>query len=482
MSRRAWAKKSEKRSNSRPQQVKQLEILHVALNCTSQWAHIPEDIFVEMLPYLSMEDLLRLSAVCKWFYLCVHEITRRKNYTHRYHENITFPKQLWCAQKNIQNFMRWVLPAWPCIMFHIDVGESWSMDDKHLSKYAIPNLWVKTDIHHRHGREIIKSQAIHSLTIETMNRKCCILKDVSQTLRELHLKYVMLTNLNYPWNGLIKVNLDCCHGSDHIPSELAVHTLRVERCDELSKVDNLCNVYDLSLLYCVSVTDVSALNRVHTLDLTWCTSVTDVSALGYVYALKLNNCKFVTDVSALGNVHTLDLTWCKWILDVSMLKGVHTLNLSHCRRITDVSALGDLHSLDLTWCWRVTDVSALGRVHSLTLIGCHQVSDVHALGHVHSLDLRRTAVKDVSALSNTSRLCIACTGVTDVSMLGFGVKIIISPCMATPHSFHPKIIHQDGQNICIIARGIYLDRYLQCSVCFPFDEYDFDSDPYDSES
>ena len=580
------SKKHQKKRLNSAQQVEQC-VASSIVPCVmpshaSQLIHLPEEIFAKIIAYLPLESMVVLTQVSRWCYFCVHNTMGCKSNTHHFRVEKTVPN-LGNIHRSIQNFMRCALPAWPCVLFCINVEEESAAFVEHsLSKYTTPNLWVLTSYRIPYCPKIVECPALHGISLNSDEH--IDWKKASPTIRVLELYYSTRTCLyDYPPNKLTTVDLFNFDGNE-IPSNLAsVPIFYAKSCKRLSNVKNLNGVKRLSLRGCTSVIDVSALNRVHTLDLagctsvvdvsmlgdvhtldlngctsvtdvsklgnvhslnlTWCTRVldvsglgnvhdlnlrgcsqafdvsalgrvhtlnlssceqvtgvselggvhtlslaecrtnlTDVSALGNVHSLDLSGCTSVADVSALGNVHTLNLAWCTSVVDVSELGGVHTLNLSHCNQIVDVSALGNVHSLNLTWCVKVKNVNALGNVYSLTLIGCHQVSDVHALGRVHSLDVRLTAVKDVSALRNTSLLCIACTGVTDVSMVGFGIKIIISKCMATHRTSHPGVIYQDGQNICIIAEDdVSADRYLHCSVCYPFDEYDLDFYPYDDE-
>ena len=575
-----------------------------------QWAHLPENIFKKILPHLSLEDLVALSSVSRWFRFCVKKILKCDSYTHRFRVEKTFTEQ-WSEDEHIQNFMRQALPAWPCVMFHIDIEES-SPTFVHyaLSEYLIPNLWIDISFHSNlYCQEIVQCPAIHSLTLHNIKGDFDLSK-VSSTLRVLEISDSTLTSLlDCSKSGLTKVDLSYCNGA-YIPPKLAVDTLHVKSCHDLCDLKNLGDVrvlflYDcpsvinvsalsrvhmLTLSKCYRVTDVSTLGSVHTLNLSWCRvtdvsglarvhdlnltnceQVVDVSGLSCVHTLNLSGCRSVTDVNALGNVHTLklaggwrftdvsalssvhtlnlsghyyladvsilssvhnlDLSGCRQVEDVSALGSVHTLNLAECKSVTDVSALGNVHTLDLSYmkltdvsalghvhtlnlseCCLLKDVSALSSVHNLNLSGCHQVedvsalgnvhtlnlfcwysrvtdvsalgnvynlniggcpvTDVSALGNVHTLDIRHTLVEDVSALSHVRWLCIMCTGVINVCALGFGIKIVISPCMKTHCFSDPGVIYQRGQNIYVNEGDTYKDTDTLCGVCFPKRDYD----------
>ena len=437
----------------------------------SRWAHLPEDIFGEILPYLDLKDLVALSTVSKWCYLCVKEILKRTSYARRFRVEKTDSK-LGDVHGRIQNFMRWALPAWPCVLFYIHIRENSAVFVHYsLSEYETQNLWVSTSSHgNLYGREIVQCPANYGLTL------CNIfgefdLRMLSPRLRVLEISHSTLTFLRCPRGRLTEVCLSYCR-DDCIPPELAVDTLRVKRCYGLRNIENLGGVRVLSLHDCLSVNDVSALSNVHTLDLTGCTSVTDVSALGRVHSLNLLGCHRVTDVSALSRVHTLDLSrctsvtnvhmlnrvhtlylsWCHQVTDVSGLSCVHTLNLSNCNQLVDVSGLGHVHNLDLSGCTSVTNVSMLGSVHTLNLAWCISVTDVSELGRVHMLTLsgctRQVGVgvgmlsrvhtlnlsfcqqlTDVSALSNVHTLNLSsCHQLSDVSSLGSVHTLDLSSC------------------------------------------------------
>ena len=484
-----------------------------------QWANLSFDLFEMILPYLLLIDLVRLSQTCRWFNLCVHNFIERKKYTCRFQVKIS----LWDSDSNeINNLMCSALPAWPCVMFYVDIGRSVELFRQNsLPKYLIQNLWINTSSCNLYRKEIIQCPAIYGLTLCSDWTDYADLGNL-ETLQILEVKYGTQDLLeSYSGDKLKKVNLSNYRG-ECIPSGIAyVNTLNVENSDNLKRVENLCDVQILSLLKCQSVRDVSALNRVHTLNLSGCESVRDVSALGNVYSLNLSRCCLVTDVSALGNVHSLNLSRCRLmtdvsalvdvhtldisycgaqltnismlsnvydlnladyhqildvnafgnvhtlclldrqlLTDVSALSAVHTLNLSYCEHLTNVSMLSSVYNLDLSGCWRIRDVSTLGRVHTLNLAKCILVLNVDALSNVRILDLRRLPITSVSNLYYVSKLCIMCTCVKDVRALGFGVEIVISKCM-TDCIFNP------GQNIYVNKGDTKEDRMDLCENCSP---------------
>ena len=74
-----------------------------------------------------------------------------------------------------------------------------------------------------------------------------------------------------------------------------------------------CLNIDMSGNKNVSNKNLIMLGNIHTLNLERCENITDVSALGNVHILNLSRCYNITDVSALGNVHTLDLS-CLYVI------------------------------------------------------------------------------------------------------------------------------------------------------------------------
>ena len=150
-------------------------------------------------------------------------------------------------------------------------------------------------------------------------------------------------------------------------------------------IEALSNVYELYLGSC-TVTDVSPLANIHTLTLDRCDNITEVSPLSNIHTLTLDNCRNITDVSPLANIHTLTLQNCDNITDVSPLANIHTLNLLF-NNITNVSPLEKIHTLTLQDCDNITDVSPLSSVINLTIKYCSGITDVSMLTSVDTLQI-----------------------------------------------------------------------------------------------
>ena len=240
------------------------------------FSHIPLELLIIMLKYLTLYDLVNMSYVSRDWYRMAHGLARF-----------------------LSDEKRKVL-----VKIAVD-----SQGKGTTGSYNSWDLFFRGYIPHNYSfpwKSLLDVSALDKL--DTLDLFGCVnLVDVSP-LREVH-----------------NLRLSYCQNVVDVTALSSVHTLDLSNCIRLVEVSALDKVHTLNLSGCVNVVDVTALGSVHTLILSGCVNVVDVTALGSVHTLILSNCDNVVDVTALGSVHTLNLSGCDNVVDVSALGSVHTL-------------------------------------------------------------------------------------------------------------------------------------------------------------
>jgi hypothetical protein len=128
-----------------------------------------------------------------------------------------------------------------------------------------------------------------------------------------------------------------------------VYFLRINYCQQLTRVDCFANVPILSLTGCCGIISFQGLGKQRYLDL----SETDISD---------------TDMFALSDVHTLVLTQCHRLTDLSMLVKTVLLTALSCKGLVEVVLSGrDYEVVRLDHCMNLRGIRVAGRVRALSL-------------------------------------------------------------------------------------------------------------------
>lgn len=157
-----------------------------------------------------------------------------------------------------------------------------------------------------------------------------------------------------------------------------VYRLSLYNCRWDGDESCLGNVHTLEITNCLHV-NAENFQNVHTLEIINCFKVNGVQNLGNVFSLTLEACYLNdTHIENLGNNYKLDLSSNPAIRNVSHLGNVNTLSLERTS-IKDVSALGNVYDLNIAQCHRIEDVSQLRDVCRLNICNCKYIYNEHLL-------------------------------------------------------------------------------------------------------
>ena len=184
--------------------------------------NLPVEIIVNILDYLTINDIVNVSEVNKNLNSISHIVKKKYKMSNgKKKHNIKKIKYIMCEK------------IWTNLDIEINLN---NYNIKYFSNYL----------------SFLKN--VHTLIL----KNCGNIEDVSN-LGRVH-----------------TLDLSFCKNITDVSMLGNVHTLNLSDCNNITDVSNLGNVYTLDLSWCKNITDVSNLENVHTLNLKGCDGITNV--------------------------------------------------------------------------------------------------------------------------------------------------------------------------------------------------------------